>query len=208
MAVSSIIKDRVASRDLPGIRDALFMATMKDPGFAPGGAVAEALEFCFKNGISRTELFQPDDGREIVTGVTRDDLAKICASLRSNFSERKFAVAQRIGRALYPLETTHEAVPQQNHESRARSSKKVLAAIVVAAIAVALMMMIKSCKSPEALMSVETRVPFPTNLATNAVVNAPHGASIPEIEPEGQSTNLQKVIREECSTSAPLKPGN
>ena len=147
MALSSIIKDKVARRDLSGIRDSVFMATMKDPGFSQGGAVAELLEFCFSNGISRAELFQPDDGREIPSEVTNDSLAKICASLRTNFSERKLAAAQKMGRMLYPTPKTEERAREPRRERSFGTQKKVLAAAIsiAAMLLLLLLVIIKAC---------------------------------------------------------------
>ena len=149
MAISSIIKDEVARRDLSGIRDAVFMATMKDPGFSQGGAVAELLEFCFSNGISRAELFQPDDGRELPSEVTNDSLAKICASLRTNFSEHKLAAAQKMGRLLYPEPKPKESDSEPRKGRSSGVPKKVLAAISVAALLLLLLLeIIKVCGKP------------------------------------------------------------
>ena len=146
MAVSSIIKDKVAKRDLSGIRDAVFMAAMKDPGFSQGGAVSELLEFCFSNGISRAELFQPDDGRDIPVEVSNETLAKICASLRTNFSERKLGAAKKMGRMLYPMSKPAVGDSGLRRERSFVSPKKVLAAISVAALFVLLLtMLIKGC---------------------------------------------------------------
>ncbi len=146
MALSSIIKDKVARRDVSGIRDAVFMATMKDPGFSQGGAVAELLEYCFSNGISRAELFQSDDGRELPSEVTTDALAKICASLRTNFSERKLAAAQKMGRMLYPEPKSKESDTEPRKKRNSGASKKVLAAISIAALFLLLVMVIiKGC---------------------------------------------------------------
>ena len=146
MALSSIIKDKVAMRDVSGIRDAVFMATMKDPGFSQCGAVAELLEYCFSSGISRAELFQSDDGREIPSEVTNDSLAEICASLRTNFSERKLAAAQKIGRLLYPVPKPEEVDLEPSKERISGTPKKVMAAISVAALLLVLLTaIIKGC---------------------------------------------------------------
>lgn len=146
MAVSSILKDKVTRRDVSGIRDAVFMATMKDPGFSQGGAVSELLEFCFSHGIPRAELFQQDDGREIPSEVTNESLAKICASLRTNFSERKLAAAQKMGRLLYPVSKPNEPDSEPRLERSSGVPKKVLAAISVAALCLLLLMVvIKGC---------------------------------------------------------------
>ena len=182
MAVSSIIKDKVAMRDLSGIRDAVFMAAMKDPGFSQSGAVSELLEFCFSNGISRAELFQPDDGRDIPVEVSNETLAKICASLRTNFSERKLEAAQKMGRMLYPMSkpVVSDSVPLRERSSA--SPKKVLSAISVAALFVLLVTMLIKCfgKSTPPVTSEE-------NAASNSQTKEEggshgNGAMLPEIQ--------------------------
>ena len=169
MAVSSILKDKVARRDVSGIRDAVFMATMKVPGFSQNGAVAELLEFCFSNGISRAQLFQPDDGREIPSEVTNDSLAKVCASLRTNFSERKLAAAQKMGRLLYPVPEHKKPDLEPRQERSSGVPKKVLAAILVVALSLLLLMLlIKGCvESTPQTNAVEG---LSTNTQTKAVL--------------------------------------
>ena len=172
MEISSIIKDKVAKRDLPGIRDAVFMAAMKDPGFSQGGAVSELLKFCFSNGISRAELFQPDDGRAIPVDVSHETLAKICASLRTNFSERKLEAAQKMGRMLYPMSKPSVSDPVPFRERSSVSPKKVLAAISVAALFVLLLTMLsKGCRKSTPPVSAEKSVA--TNTLTKVEESLP-----------------------------------
>lgn len=107
MAVSTNLKELVNSeeRNLDDIRDSLFFAATKDPGFKAGGDFELSLKFCLENGISESDLFQTDDGREIPTEVNEENYSTICASLRTNFSKEKLAVAKKMGKILYPEET-------------------------------------------------------------------------------------------------------
>ena len=107
MSISNTLKEYVNSeeRNLDDIRDSLFFAAMKDPGFKPGGDFELSLNYCLENGVPESELFQEDDGRDIPTITSEDNYSTICASLRTNFSKEKLAAARRMGRILYPEES-------------------------------------------------------------------------------------------------------
>lgn len=106
MSISKTLKDYVNSdeRNLDDIRDSLFFAATRDPGFETGGDFELSLNYCLENGILESELFQEDDGREIPSDITEENFSTICAALRTNFSIEKLTAAKKMGRILYSEE--------------------------------------------------------------------------------------------------------
>lgn len=134
MSVSKSLKEYVLSeqRNFDEIRDSLFFAATKDPGFKSGGDFELSLKFCYDNGISESELFQEDDGRVIPTDINEDNFSTICSFLRTNFSKEKLEAAKKMGRTLYPEESdevkkntlTQNGATRTVHRTERRSNQR------------------------------------------------------------------------------------
>src|SRR5574344_35803 len=119
MAISKNLKNCVLLHDIDGIRDCLFFATAQDPGFQDDGAFNEALQYCISNGITDEELYQDDNGEELPTEMTQENMAKICGSLGTNFSKRKINAARTMGKILFPEETNKQKESNNSQKTSA-----------------------------------------------------------------------------------------
>lgn len=129
MSVPNSFKKVVQDRDLKEIRMQLFGILAFDLSLRKGGMFDEMLTYCLSHNISEGELFQDDDGEELPTEISKDNMSKICALMGNNFSKRKLEAAQRMGAVLYP--------EKKNPTQTIISNSTVPTGIIVAAAAVA-----------------------------------------------------------------------
>ena len=101
MSVSDKLKTDVAARNLVAIRDDLWSRIALDPNFT--GGFKESWEYCLKNGITETELYQEHDGRDIDLEPTGENFNLLGGQLRTNFSKERLDKMKEIGRKLYPV---------------------------------------------------------------------------------------------------------
>ena len=101
ISVNKEIKNYVADKNVEGIRAELWIYIGIDPNFTKD--FIENLNYCLKNGISESELYENHDGRSMSDEVTNDNFAKLCDQLRINFSKERLEKIKEIGRKLYPI---------------------------------------------------------------------------------------------------------
>lgn len=144
MAISDLLKKNVEKRDLEKIRTYLFSLMALDLGLQQGGRFDENLRYCLSHGISESELFQEDNGKELPTEISQDNMSKICALMGNNFSKRKLEAAQRMGAVLYPeKKNSTQAISSNSTEGRRYTKRRepehssVPTGVIVAAAAAA-----------------------------------------------------------------------
>lgn len=98
--VTDNIKRAVTDRDLFRIRSYLTASTISDKGLT--GNFKDCFEYCVKNGIPESEIYEPHDGREISNDVTEDNYKNLRADLNSNFSRERVEALKKIAIKLYP----------------------------------------------------------------------------------------------------------
>ena len=101
ISINEEIKDYVATKNIEGIRADLWVYIGIDPNFTKD--FIENLNYCLKNGISESELYENHDNRPMSDKVTIDNFAKLCDQLRINFSKERLEKIKEIGRKLYPI---------------------------------------------------------------------------------------------------------
>ena len=101
ISVNKEIKNYVSDKNVEGIRAELWIYIGIDPNFTKD--FIENLNYCLKNGISESELYENHDGRSMSDEVTNDNFAKLCDQLRINFSKERLEKIKEIGRKLYPI---------------------------------------------------------------------------------------------------------
>lgn len=99
--INKEIKNYVAAKNIEGIRADLWIYIGVDPNFTKD--FIENLNYCLRNGISESELYENHDGRSMSDEVTNDNFAKLCDQLRINFSKERLEKIKEIGRKLYPI---------------------------------------------------------------------------------------------------------
>lgn len=101
ISINKEIKDYVAAKNIEGIRADLWIYIGIDPNFTKD--FIENLNYCLRNGISESELYENHDGRSMSDEVTNDNFAKLCDQLRINFSKERLEKIKEIGQKLYPI---------------------------------------------------------------------------------------------------------
>ena len=99
--INKEIKNYIADKNIEGIRADLWIYIGVDPNFTKD--FIENLNYCLRNGISESELYENHDGRSMSDEVTNDNFAKLCDQLRINFSKERLEKIKEIGRKLYPI---------------------------------------------------------------------------------------------------------
>ena len=100
MSVHEILRDAVAKKNIGEIRNYLWSTIVLDPGFS--SSFPNALKYCFDNGITEAELFEPHDGRDLNVEPTQDSFSLLGGQLRTNFSKERLEKMKEIGKILYP----------------------------------------------------------------------------------------------------------
>ena len=101
ISISEEIKNYVAEKNIEGIRADLWIYIGIDPNFTKD--FIKNLNYCLRNGISESELYENHDGRSMSDEVTNDNFAKLCDQLRINFSKERLEKIKEIGRKLYAI---------------------------------------------------------------------------------------------------------
>jgi hypothetical protein len=99
--INKEIKNYVSAKNIEGIRADLWIYIGIDPNFTKD--FIENLNYCLRNGISESELYENHDNRHMSDEVTNDNFAKLCDQLRINFSKERLEKIKEIGRKLYPI---------------------------------------------------------------------------------------------------------
>lgn len=97
--VTENIKKAVAERDTFKIRSYFVAAILVDKTLKRLDA---GFEYCVKNGISESEIYEPHDGKEISNDVTEDNYKDLRADLNSNFSKERLDMLRKISKQIYP----------------------------------------------------------------------------------------------------------
>ena len=99
--VSDNLKKSVSEKNIVAIRDGLWSRIALDPNFTDG--FPESWDYCLKNGISESELYENHDNRPMSDEVSLENFSKLCGQLRTNFSKERLEKIKEIGRKLYPI---------------------------------------------------------------------------------------------------------
>ena len=100
ISISEEIKNYVAEKNIPAIRDYLWGCIAFDPNFTT--KCKDCLDYCQQNGITDDLLYAEHDGRELNDEISEENFDKLCGQLRTNFSKERLEKIKEIGRKLYP----------------------------------------------------------------------------------------------------------
>ena len=89
----------VAEKDIFNIRSYLIAAIVADKTLK---RLEATIEYCVKNGIPESEIYDPHDGKEISNDVTEDNYKDLRADLNSNFSKERLDMLKKVAAKLYP----------------------------------------------------------------------------------------------------------
>ena len=98
--VTENIKKAVAKRDIFNIRSYLIANILLDKSLT--GNFKDCLEYCVKNGIPESEIYEPHNGVEISNDITEENYKKLRSGLNSNFSRERVEALKKIAIKLYP----------------------------------------------------------------------------------------------------------
>lgn len=118
--VTDNIKKAVASKDLFSIRSYLTALIITDKTLS--GNFKDCFEYCLKNGILESQIYEAHDGAELLNDVSEDNYKNLRADLNGNFSKQRVEALKQIAMQLYP--------PQMDKNE---NSNKLIYAIVAGA---------------------------------------------------------------------------
>ena len=98
--VTENIKKAVAKRDTFNIRSYLIANILIDKSLT--GNFKDCFEYCVKNGIPESEIYEPHNGIELSDEVTKENYSKLWGGLNSNFSRERVEALKKIAIKLYP----------------------------------------------------------------------------------------------------------
>lgn len=98
--VTENIKKAVDKRDIFNIRSYLIANILLDKSLT--GNFKDCFEYCVKNGISESEIYEPHNGKEISDDITEENYKKLRSGLNSNFSRERVEALKKIAIKLYP----------------------------------------------------------------------------------------------------------
>lgn len=98
--VTENIKKAVAKRDTFNIRSYLIANILIDESLT--GNFKDCFEYCVKNGIPESEIYEPHNGIEISNEATEENYKILWAGLNSNFSRERVEALKKIAIKLYP----------------------------------------------------------------------------------------------------------
>ena len=98
--VTENIKKAVAKRDIFNIRSYLIANILIDESLT--GNFKDCFEYCVKNGIPESEIYEPHNGVEISNDITEENYKKLRSGLNSNFSRERVEALKKIAIKLYP----------------------------------------------------------------------------------------------------------
>lgn len=100
MSVNKDLKDDIEKKNLKAIRDDLWGYIVLDPTLTK--SFKTALQYCFDNGISESELYETHDGGNLNVEATKENFSKLSGELRSNFSKERLEKMKEIASIVYP----------------------------------------------------------------------------------------------------------
>ena len=89
----------VAERDTFNIISYLIAAIVFDKTLKRFDA---GLQYCVKNGIPESEIYEPHNGVEISNDITEENYKKLRSGLNSNFSRERVDMLKKVAAKLYP----------------------------------------------------------------------------------------------------------
>ena len=98
--VTENIKKAVANKDIFNIRSYLVANILGDKSLT--GNFKDCFEYCVKNGIPESEIYEPHNGKEISDDITEENYKKLRSGLNSNFSRERVEALKKIAIKLYP----------------------------------------------------------------------------------------------------------
>lgn len=100
MAVSENLKTAVDTKNLDDVRGSLWSCIIVDLNMT--GKFKESFDYVLSHGISESELFVEDDGKEFETEPTRENFNNLSGLFSVNFSKKKYEALKKIGETLNP----------------------------------------------------------------------------------------------------------
>ena len=97
--ITANIKRAVAEKDIFKLQAYLIASIVVDETLKRLDA---GLQYCVKNGIPESEIYEPHDGREISDDITEENYKKLWAGLNSNFSRERVEALRKVAKQLYP----------------------------------------------------------------------------------------------------------
>ena len=89
----------VAEKDIFNIQSYLIAAIVADKTLK---RLEATIEYCVKNGIPESEIYDPHNGKEISDDVTEENYKKLRSGLNSNFSKERLDMLKKVAAKLYP----------------------------------------------------------------------------------------------------------
>ena len=90
----------VAQKDIFNIRSYLIANILIDESLT--GNFKDCFEYCVKNGIPESEIYEPHNGKEISDEATEENYKILWAGLNSNFSKERLDMLKKVAAKLYP----------------------------------------------------------------------------------------------------------
>lgn len=121
MAVSENLKTAVDTKNLDDVRGSLWSCIIVD--FNMTGKFKESFDYVLSHGISESELFVEDDGKEFETEPTRENFDNLSGLFSVNFSKKKYEALKKIGETLDPPKINSASREQRSPSSGSAASQ-------------------------------------------------------------------------------------
>ena len=146
--VGKNIVEAVNKRSITNIRSALKGCINQDVNFSKG-IYQEAIEYVFKAGISKQQLYDVHDNENLLpqTEWNKEYLNQLMADLLFNFSEERIEMVKKVGKYIYPakrpeINTSSKSINNTN-DNRMREHNFPLIAGLVAIIIIVIILLLQ-----------------------------------------------------------------